>query len=132
MKSCTRRFFLVGLFVLLGLAVSRVALPADGYHPIAKKVLGGEGFWDYLTCDSVARRLYISRGTHVMGVDADSLEVVGDIPNTEGVHGIALASAFGRGFVSDGRCYTVSIVDLTSLKRLGTVPTGAGPVVIIS
>ena len=131
MKPCTRRFFLVCLFVLLGLAVSRVALPADGYHLIAKKVLGGEGFWDYLTCDSVARRLYISRGTHVMVVDADSLEVVGDIPNTEGVHGIALASEFGRGFVSDGRSNTVTIFDLKTLKTLGTVPTGAGPDAII-
>ena len=131
MKSCTRRFSLVCLFVVLGFAVSRVALPAGGYHLIAKKVLGGEGFWDYLTCDSGARRLYISRGTHVMVVDADSLEVVGDIPNTEGVHGIALAPEFGRGFVSDGRSNTVTIFDLKTLKTLGTVPTGAGPDAII-
>jgi len=73
MKSCTRRFSLVCLFVVLGFAVSRVALPAGGYHLIAKKVLGGEGFWDCLTCDSGARRLYISRGTYVMVVDADSV-----------------------------------------------------------
>ena len=131
MKSRTRWFFLVALFVVQGLAISRVALPAGGYHLIAKKVLGGEGSWDYLTCDSAARRLYISRGTHVMVVDADSLEVVGDIPNTEGVHGIALAPEFGRGFVSDGRSNTVTIFDLKTLQTLGTVPTGNGPDAII-
>ena len=49
--------------------------------------IGGEGGWDYLTVDSDARRVYISRGTHVMVMDADSGKVVGDIPNTDGVHG---------------------------------------------
>jgi len=107
------------------------AAPASGYHLLKKVVLGGEGFWDYLTCDSAARRVYISRGTHVMVVDADSYAVVGDIPGTEGVHGIALAHEFGRGFTSNGRTNTVTIFDLQTLKILGTAPTGTGPDAIL-
>ena len=63
----------------------------SGYHLAKKVTLGGEGGWDYLYCDSKARRVYISRSTHVMVVNADSAAVEGDIPNTNGVHGIAIA-----------------------------------------
>ena len=105
---------------------------ADGnYHLVKKVVLGGEGFWDYLICDSAARRVYISRGTHVMVIDADSYTVVGDIPGTDGVHGIALAPELGRGFTSNGRTNSVTIFDLKTLKVLGTAPTGEGPDAIV-
>ena len=122
--------------VLAALAVAafsaRPLAAADGnYHLLKKVVLGGEGFWDYLICDSDARRVYISRGTHVMVVDADSYAVVGDIPGTDGVHGIALAPEFGRGFTSNGRANTVTIFDLKTLKVLGTAPTGEGPDAIV-
>ena len=122
------------LLALLAFATfpSHVLAAADGnYHLIKKMVLGGEGFWDYLICDSAARRVYISRGTHVMVIDADSYAVVGDIPGTDGVHGIALAPEIGRGFASDGRSNTVTIFDLKTLKVLGTAPTGNGPDCII-
>jgi DNA-binding beta-propeller fold protein YncE len=108
---------------------ARPATPA--YHLLTKTVLGGEGFWDYLTCDSEARRVYISRGTHVMVLDADTYTVLGDIPDTNGVHGIALAPEFGRGFTSNGRTNTVTIFDLKTLKTLGTAKTGEGPDAII-
>ena len=105
---------------------------ADGnYHLLKKVVLGGEGSWDYLICDSPARRVYISRGTHVMVIDVDSYAVVGDIPGTDGVHGIALAPELGRGFTSNGRANTVAIFDLNTLKILGTAPTGEGPDAIV-
>jgi len=131
-----KRSWLVSPFVILsaiGLLATPgvVAAPAEGYHLIKKVVLGGEGFWDYLNVDSEARRLYISRGTHVMVVDADSYAVVGDIPDTQGVHGIALAPEFGRGFASDGRANLVTIFDLKTLKTLGTAKTGDGPDAII-
>ena len=99
----------------------------SGYHVVKKVKVGGEGFWDYLNVDSDARRLYISRGTHVMVLDADSLNPVGDVPNTQGVHGIALAPELGRGFTSNGRANTVTIFDLKSLKVLGEVKTGQNP-----
>ena len=73
--------------------------------------VGGEGGWDYLTVDSAARRLYISRVTHVVIVDLDALKVVGDIPDTPGMHAITLATELNRGFVSNGRGNNVTIVD---------------------
>lgn len=101
--------------------------PPGGYHLLQKVPLGGEGFWDYLGIDPAARHLFISRGTHVMVVDADSYKVLGDIPDTPGVHGIAVASEFGRGFISDGQANQVTIFDLKTLKTTGTAKTGEGP-----
>src|SRR5882762_7926746 len=121
------------MFLVLLLAVETVALNygSSGYHVTTKTVLGGEGGWDYLTVDSKARRLYISRGTHVMVVDADSYALVGDIPNTNGVHGIAIAPEFSKGFTSNGRDGTVTIFDLKTLKVLGTATAGKNPDAII-
>jgi len=102
-----------------------------GYHVIKKLQLGGEGGWDYLTVDSEARRLYISRSTHVMVVDVDTGEVLGDIPDTPGVHGIAVAPELNRGFISNGRANTSTIFDLKSLKVLGQVKTGENPDAIL-
>lgn len=110
--------------LLCFLGISSVPARAAGkYHLIRKAVLGGEGSWDYLTCDSAAHRLFISRGTHVMVVDMDTYKVVGDIPDTAGVHGIALTPEFGRGFTSDGRSSSVTIFDLKTLNVTGQVKT---------
>ena len=121
---------LVALAVFAPLCASAAAA-SPGYHLIKKVKLGGEGFWDYLSIDSAARRLYISRGTHVMVLDADTCEVVADIPNTSGVHGIAIAPEAGRGFISDGRANQVTIFDLKTFKEIGTAKTGEGPDAII-
>jgi DNA-binding beta-propeller fold protein YncE len=89
-----------------------------------------KGGWDALTVDGPARRLYLSRGTHVMVVDLDTDKVVGDIPNTPGVHGIAVAPELNRGFTSNGRDNTATIFDLKTLKVLGQVKTGTNPDII--
>ncbi len=102
-----------------------------GYHVINSYKLGGEGGWDYLTLDSQSRLLYISRGTHVIVLDADSGTVEGDIPDTPGVHGIALAPDLGRGFVSNGREGTVTIFDIKSLKLISKVKVGENPDAIL-
>src|SRR5260370_26532429 len=107
------------------------AAGASGYHVSKTIPVGGEGFWDYTTVDADARRLYVSHGTHVVVLDADTQSVVGDIPDTQGVHGIAIASEFGRGFVSDGRANNVTMFDLKTLKTLGTIPAGTNPDAII-
>ena len=122
-------------FAALGLlaCVPAHAAPAatPSYHLLQKVTLGGEGGWDYLTVDADARRLYISRGTHVMVVNADTYQVVGDIPNTAGVHGIAFAPKLGRGFTSNGRDRSVTIFDLKTLKTLGVAPVGSNPDCIV-
>jgi DNA-binding beta-propeller fold protein YncE len=90
--------------------------------------MGGEGGWDYLTMDSESRRLYVSRGTRVAVVDADSGAAVGEIPSTAGVHGIALAPDAHRGFTSNGRSSTITIFDTGTLAVVGEVKsTGENP-----
>ena len=103
----------------------------SGYHLVKKIEIGGEGGWDYLFADSNAHRLYVSHATKVVVIDTDKDVVIGEIPNTNGVHGIAVAEEFGRGFISDGRDNAVTIFDLKTLKILDTVKVGKNPDAII-
>jgi hypothetical protein len=146
----TKRLGLTAIFFVLGLAAvaaagigasrvhagkteaASVATPGpSGYHLLKKIPLGGEGFWDYLIFDSPTRRLFISRATKVVVLDVDSGKVVGEIPNTDGVHGIALAPDLGRGFTSNGRAGTVTIFDLKSLQVVRSVQAGTNPDAIV-
>src|SRR5271163_4435627 len=103
----------------------------SGYHVIKTIPLAGDTGWDYLLVDSDARRVYVSRGTHVAVLDADTYAVVGDIQDTQGVHGIVVAPELGRGFTSNGRANTATIFDLKTLRTLGTVNTGKNPDAIV-
>jgi len=103
----------------------------EGFHQVARYKLGGPGGWDYLTMDSAARRFYISRGNRVVVINIDDGSVVGEIPNTNGVHGIALATDLGKGFVSDGADGKVTIFDLNTLKPIGEAKAGRNPDAII-
>ena len=107
-------------------AVILMAAP-NGYHAVGKVHIGGAGGWDYAMMDSEARRLYVSHATHVVVVDADSEKVVGDIPDTPGVHGIAIATKLNRGYTSNGRSNNVTIFDLKTLKMVGQVKVGQNP-----
>ncbi len=103
-----------------------------GYHVVKKTLVGGDGGWDYLFVDAGARRLYLSHGDRVVVLDADEVKVVGEIPNTQGVHGIAVAPEFNHGFTSNGRTSTVTIFDLKTLKVIKEVPvTGKNPDAIL-
>ena len=100
----------------------------DGpYHAGPTIPIGGEGGWDYLSIDAAAHRLYVSHATHVVVVDTQTNKVVGDIPDTPGVHGVAIAADLGRGFVSNGRENKSSIFDLKTLKLIQKVDTGENP-----
>jgi YVTN family beta-propeller protein len=124
-----RSALLIAACILL--VSSSLTAGPSGYHVSKTVKLGGDGGWDDLTVDAKAKRVYISRGTHVMVVEADTGALVGDIPNTNGVHGIAIAPEFDKGFISDGRDNKVTIFDLKTLKVLGTAPTGKNPDIII-
>ncbi len=117
--------------LILCVAFSTLSFADGGYHVIKKIPIPGQGGWDYLSVDEGARRLYVSHGTQVEVLDVDSGAIVGKIPNTLGVHGIAIAPELGRGFVSDGQTSTVTIFDLKTLKAIAEVPTGKKPDAII-
>lgn len=118
--------------VLLWASAVAPARQSSGYHVVRRYPLGGDGAWDYLLLDPLTRRLYVSRGTRVVVIDADSGITRGEIPNTPGVHGVALASDLGRGATSNGRDQSVTIFNLRSLDTLGRVhTTGANPDAIV-
>jgi len=123
------------LGIVAAVAVCGAAAPhphEPPYHLIRRVVLGGEGKWDYLTMDPVGHRVFIAHGTEVLVVSADSGSVVGKIPETPGVHGVALAQGLGRGFTSNGADSTVTVFDLASLKVLNRLTvTGRKPDAIV-
>ena len=136
MKPKQRTLFggmlVAGYLGLIALAGSALGQPGpSGYHLVKTVKLPGPGGWDYLTIDMQGRRLFVSRETHVAVLNADTGEIVGDIADTPGVHGIAIAAEFGRGFTSNGEANNVTIFDLKTLKAIGKVPTGKEPDAIV-
>jgi YVTN family beta-propeller protein len=115
-----RRILTVLTMAVVAATVALAFAPAK-YEVKQKFVLGGDGGWDYLTFDPAGKRLFISRGTHVMVVDPYKGSIIGDIPDTAGVHGIALAQDLGKGFTSNGRDNTVTVFDLKTLKETAKV-----------
>ncbi len=103
----------------------------SGYKLLKQIKIGGDGGWDYIFDDAESHRLYVSHSTKVVVINTDKDEVIGEIPNTNGVHGIAVAEKFGKGFTSNGREDSVTIFDLKTLKMLGSVKVGKNPDAII-
>ena len=85
--------------------------------------VGGSGGMDYITCDTKTHRLYISHSTRVEVVQYDTKEHVGSIEKTSGVHGIALAPEFSRGFTSNGKDGSVTVFDTKTLAIIKTIDT---------
>jgi YVTN family beta-propeller protein len=118
--------------LILGIVLGQAPVQAQekavsGYQIIRRDSLGGEGGWDFLTFDEQTNRLFISHATHVVVFDVASEKVIGDITNTNGVHGIALDREDGKGYTSNGRDSSVTVFDLKSLKVLGEIRVGQGP-----
>lgn len=133
MKNLIRlgcRAFLLATVLAMS-ALATIAQQTSGYHLIDTIKIGGEGGWDALTADASAHRLYVSHGTRVVVINTETDTVVGEITNTNGVHGIAIAEKFGKGFTSNGRENTVTVFDLKTLKTTASVKTGKNPDIII-
>src|SRR5580692_11183250 len=117
---------------LLLMSVTVAALSAgacradDLYHYITQIPIGGESRWDYLSIDPSAHRLYVSHSTEVVVIDLRKNQIVGEITNTPGVHGVAIASELGLGVTSNGRENKAGIVDLKTLQTLSKVDTSEG------
>jgi DNA-binding beta-propeller fold protein YncE len=116
--------------IVFVVALSCAVMAADGYRLLKKFPVPGEGGWDYLTVDAAARRLYVSHSSEVNVLDADSGAVVGSIPG-KGIHGIALAPEFGRGYITNGGSDNLTVFDMKTLKPLGDVATGKKPDAIL-
>src|SRR3989454_844956 len=100
---------------------------ATNYKVAGRYPIPGVGGFDYVTLDDSARRLYVSHATQVDVLDADNGKIVGTIPDTPGVHGIAIAAAFKHGFTSNGRENKVSMFDPATLQLIKKIDVGKGP-----
>lgn len=124
-----KRYFsiILGVITFAGAA----AHSGELYHFIKEIPIGGEGGWDYLSIDPAGHRLYVSHATKVVVVDTEKDAVAGEIADTPGVHGFAIAPELGRGFSSNGREAKASIVDLKTLKTISKAETGENPDAIL-
>ncbi len=116
---------------LMAAAAASAGEPAAGHRLVDRWALGGEGGWDYPTVDSAAHRLYLSRASHVAVIDIRTGEPVGNIPDTPGVHGIAIAADLHRGYASAGSANAVKVFDIATLQPLGSIPVGTHPDAIL-
>jgi DNA-binding beta-propeller fold protein YncE len=123
----TRAFVLAALILFVSGMRAAAVQPVGGYHLLKKIVLGGEGFWDYLTLDSQNRTLYIAHGDRVEILNVDSAVKSDPITGLSGIHGVALAPESGRGFISNGRTDSLVVFDLKTRQKTGEVKTGANP-----
>ena len=126
-----RRFLGAAALGIAGILALPIYGTAGSYKLLKEIPVGGEGGWDYLTVDESARRLYVSHATKVEVIDIDKEAVVGQIADTAGVHGIAVAPRLGLGFTSNGRENKASIFDLSTLKTTSKVDTGENPDAIL-
>ncbi len=137
MKSSTMKFLTRSIPNAL-LIASLLILPAflgaqaaTGYHVIQIYPIGGTGGWDYLTMDNAAHRLYVAHDTRAVVIDPASGKVVGEVADTQGIHGVAIVPTLKRGVTSHGKAGTATVFDLRSLKPLGQVKTGEKPDAIL-
>src|SRR5579871_5177237 len=113
------------ILVLACIGMSRAAFAADPQYKLLKEIpIGGGSGWDYLTAEPSNQRLYVTHGTKVVVIDTAKDKIVGEILDTPGVHGFAVAPELKRGFSSNGQENKCSIVDLETLKTIMKVPTG--------
>ena len=103
------------------------AIAEDLYKFLNEIPIGGEGGWDILTIDGVARRLYLSHATKVVVVDLEKNAVAGEITDTAGVHGFLAVPEVGRGFSSNGKENKASVVELKTLRTISKIETGESP-----
>ena len=114
--------------ILVGLSYAALLLQgATSYKVVGRYPVPGVGGFDYVTLDSSARRIYVSHATQVDVLDADNGNIVGAIPDTPGVHGVAIAPAFKHGFTSNGRENKVSMFDPSTLQLIKKIDVGKGP-----
>ncbi len=127
MNFSSIRRLAIGMSFLLFSAYAMASPPAANYHLIKKVPLaaapGGGEYFDYITVDADARRVYVSHGTEVVVLNADDYSVVGTVGGLKRCHGVAVVKSLGKGYITDGDAEKVVIFDLKTLKVTGEVKT---------
>ena len=120
------------LLIITVLCAFHFAQAQKSEYKVLKNIsLEGDAGWDYLLADDATQRLYVSHGTMVQVLDLKTEKLVGSIPGTPGVHGIAIAKEFGKGFISAGRIDSVVVFDLSTLQTVAKIKTDKNPDAIL-
>jgi DNA-binding beta-propeller fold protein YncE len=104
-------------------------VPSEGRaqtFKVEKFDIKGDGGTDYVAVEPATGRVFVSRGTHMMVVDGATGRVLGDIPNTPGVHGAGIATKASHGFTTNGGDKTVTMFDLKTLAEIKRIPVEQG------
>jgi YVTN family beta-propeller protein len=124
-KMIGKQVFALLAAISLAGTVQAASASRDPQFALTQKYsLSGAEKWDYLGIDPVRHHLFISRASHVQVVDTGTGKQIGDIPDTDGVHGFAFAQDRQLGFATNGRADTVTVFDLTTLKTVATIKAG--------
>src|SRR5579872_7271906 len=117
-------------FTAIGILLATIlVVPTRGRaqtFKVEKFDIKGEGGTDYVTVESATGRVFVSRGTHMMVVDGATGKVLGDIPDTPGVHGAGIATKSGHGFTTNGGDSTVTMFDLKTFAVIKKIPVTVG------
>jgi YVTN family beta-propeller protein len=116
-----KSIFRIACVVAASLVITTSAFAGPGYHVAKHFKIGGEGGWDILTSDPATQRLYFGRSTRVQVMDQKNGKILGEIPDTPGIHAVALAPMLGRGFTTNGRDSSVTIFDLKTFATIAKV-----------
>jgi DNA-binding beta-propeller fold protein YncE len=117
--------------LLFGATIAIAHAAGPHFQEIARFNLGGDGFWDFVTVDSEAQRLFIARSNRVMVVDLRTGILIKEIPDVDGAHGVAIDSKGGLGFATAGKSSSVVVFNLKSLDRIGVIKVGVKPDAIL-
>ncbi len=125
-------YVLTFIFFVLTSINSQLWSQTSSYKVVGKIVIGGENRWDYLSIDTVMHRLYIAHMSKVEVIDLRTEKLIGSIDSLNGVHGIAFAYEYNKGFITNGKSNSVTVFDLKTLKKIGNIEVPAkGPDAIV-
>lgn len=113
--------------VIIFTALSVTAQNKTGFHILKKHAIKSDGGWDYLTVDAPNKKIYVSHGSQVNILSTSTGDSIGVILNTNGVHGIALINALGKGYTSNGQDNSSTVFDLKTNAELGKIAVGINP-----
>ncbi len=113
--------------LLVSIMTAQVCIAQSGYHLSGHFPIASTGWWDYITVDAASNKLYVSHGTQVNILDKNTGDSLGVIPNTKGVHGIALVHGLGKGYISNGGSNNVTVFNLSNNQVIGQIATGENP-----
>src|SRR6266850_2626647 len=120
------KHLLTALVIVLAATLSAPTIGRAQTFKVEKFDIKGEGGTDYVTVEPETGRVFVSRATHMMVVDGATGKVLGDIPNTPGVHGAGLVTRTGHGFTTNSGDQTVTMFDLKALAVLKQIKVGPG------